>query len=124
MLEHKYGVGKVWRPEIKNGFHPDWETEDCLYEVKSRNYTTTGTAGEKILGSPIKYINIPKIYGKPLKIVVLGFQEHEAIYNFKLFNWDNMSSEKQQLMTMFKQFNIEYIKGSSLLPELVEESNQ
>ena len=126
MLEEKYGAGKVWRPEIKSGFHPDWETPDSLYEVKSRNYTTTGTAGEKILGCPIKYIDIPKIYGKPLNIVLLGYQEYEADNNFKLFDWDNMSSEKTQLLNMLRMFKIEYLRGSELLPEypdLSEETN-
>ena len=29
--------------------------------------------GEKILGTPYKYMSVPEIYGKPLKIVCLGF---------------------------------------------------
>ena len=125
MLEAKLGEGRVWRPKIKNGFHPDWETESCLYEVKSRNYTTTGTAGEKILGSPIKYIDVPKIYGKPLNIVLLGYQEYEAKEYFKLFDYENMTNEKKQLLNMLKMFKIEYIRGSSLLyPENYYRENQ
>ena len=115
MLEAQFGKGSVWRPKIKCGFCPDWETEACLFEVKSRSYTVTGTAGEKILGCPIKYIDVPKIYGKPLNIVLLGYQEYEADKNFKLFDYTHMSSEKKQLLNMLKMFRIEYVRGSSLL---------
>ena len=41
--------GRVWRPKKINGYKPDWETEDGIYEAKTRNWTTSGTAGEKIL---------------------------------------------------------------------------
>ena len=57
----------------KDCYEPDWETEEGVYEVKTRNWTTQGTAGEKVLGTPYKYANIPKLYGKPLKIVCIAY---------------------------------------------------
>ena len=74
---------------------PDLETDDCVYEVKSRTYTTQGTAGEKIFGPLWKYAEVPRLYNKPLKIVLVGYQEYEAIYKFKLFDSD-MPNEKRK----------------------------
>ena len=73
-------IGKiVKRPEKKNHYLPDWETDDAIWEVKTRNWNTPGTAGEKVLGVPYKYSDIPRLYGKPLKIVLVAYQEHEFI---------------------------------------------
>jgi hypothetical protein len=52
----------VRRPKTKSGFKPDWETDDAIWEVKTRCYTISGTAGEKILGCPFKYAEVPEIY--------------------------------------------------------------
>ena len=105
----------VWLPEKKGNCVPDLETDDCVYEVKSRTYTTQGTAGEKIFGPLWKYAEVPRLYNKPLKIVLVGYQEYEAIYKFKLFDSD-MPNEKRKILDFFKnEMRIEYIKGSSLL---------
>lgn len=53
--------------EKKNGFLPDWETDEYMYEVKTSNWWVSGTAGEKVLGTWIKYQSIPELYGKPLR---------------------------------------------------------
>ena len=34
------------KPVRKGGYEPDWETDNYIYEVKTRNWTTSGTAGE------------------------------------------------------------------------------
>ena len=60
------------KPKTKNGYSPDWETDNYIYEVKTRNWTTSGTAGEKVLGVMYKYSDIPELYGKPLKIVCVA----------------------------------------------------
>ena len=62
------------------GVHPDWETEDAIWEVKTRNWSVPGTAGEKILGVPYKYSDVPELYGKPLKIVCVAYQEWECTH--------------------------------------------
>lgn len=105
----------VWLPEKKDNCVPDLETNDCVYEVKSRTYTTQGTAGEKIFGPLWKYAEIPRLYNKPLKIVLVGYQEYEAIHKFKLFDSD-LPEEKRRILEFFKdEMKIEYIKGSSLI---------
>ena len=101
---------------IINGCKPDWETEDGIYEVKTRNWTTSGTAGEKILGTPFKYANIPVLYGKPLYIVTIAYQEYEAITKFKLFN--NICPRQTKIIEQWKEMDIEYIKCSDLLKEI------
>ena len=68
------------KPERKGGFEPDWETDDYMYEVKTSNWWVAGTAGEKVLGTWIKYQDIPSLYGKPLKIVCVANQEYELEY--------------------------------------------
>ena len=59
----------VKRPKQMSCYRPDWETDDAIWEVKTRNWTTTGIAGEKVFGVPYKYSDIPELYKKPLKIV-------------------------------------------------------
>ena len=70
----------VRRPQTMNHYSPDWETDTCMYEVKTRNWTTSGTAGEKVLGTMYKYASVPRLYGKPLKIVCVGYQQ----WNWKM----------------------------------------
>lgn len=60
-----------------DGFEPDWETDEYVYEVKTSNWWVSGTAGEKVYGTFIKYQNIPELYGKPLRIVCVAYQEEE-----------------------------------------------
>lgn len=104
---------KIWRPKSKEGYRPDFETDSEVIEVKSRTYTTTGTIGEKILGCPFKYAEVPKLFGKPLKIVLMAYEEYEAINNFEIF--DDISVEKKEFITFFKSKKIEYMKCSELL---------
>lgn len=96
---------------------PDWETEQCLYECKARTYTTTGTAGEKILGAPWKYSDCYSLYGKPLNIVCMAFQEAEAENDFCLFDSD--SPIRKRLLEYYeREAGIKYIKFSDLLKQL------
>jgi hypothetical protein len=97
-------------------FIPDFETEYAYYEVKTRNYSTPGTSGEKILGTPLKYIDIPKVTGKPLFIVLVGYQEYEAIHMFKLF--DEVSNEKKTVLDTYTNLGIYYIGASQLWSQL------
>lgn len=103
--------------KTKNGFKPDWETDDYIYEVKTRNWTVTGTAGEKVLGTMFKYIDVPKIYGKPLKIICVAYQEWEFTNGHtKLFG--DMSDSQKEILEYYKSFGIEYVKFSDLLAKL------
>ena len=112
------------KPKIKINnkiFSPDIETDDAYYEVKTRNWTTTGTAGEKILGTPMKYSEIPRITNKKLYIVLVGFQEYEADKNFNIFNTGGKN--KQIMINLFKNLNIEYIRCSDLLYKYLHKKN-
>ena len=104
---------KVTNPKTISGYRPDWETKNYIWEVKTRNYTTSGTAGEKILGTPYKYAEVPKLYKKNLKIVVLAFQEQEAIDKFGLFNKYNKKKNKH--LELWKEEGIEFVRCSELL---------
>lgn len=96
---------------------PDWIADDALYECKARTYTTTGSAGEKILGTPDKYKECYRLYKKPLKIVCMGYQEQEAENDFCRFS--PKSEEGKKMLDFYRnELNIEYIKATELLKEL------
>jgi len=97
---------------------PDFETQDALYENKARTYQTTGTAGEKILGTPLKYCECYKLYKKPLNIICMAYQEKEADESFHLFT--PKSAELKKLLDFYeKEFNIKYVKATDMLKKLI-----
>jgi hypothetical protein len=110
---------KVWKPKKKTdkdgcGLQPDLETKDFIYEVKTRNYFTSGTAGEKVLGTPYKYCNVPTLYGKPLVIVLVGYQEYE--YKKLVLQTDALAEKRKKMLDFWKdEFQITFIGASSLL---------
>jgi hypothetical protein len=106
-------------PKIKEGFKPDFETDDYIYEVKTKNWYVTGTAGEKVYGTWIKYQNIPEIYNKPLRIVCVAKQEYDLTHGkLKYFN-DDVSDKTKKILELAKSWNIEYVKFSDLIPEYI-----
>ena len=66
---------KISKPVKKQNYQPDCETENFIIEVKTGTFHTSGTAGEKILGCPFKYAEIPDLYSKSLKILCIGGAE-------------------------------------------------
>jgi hypothetical protein len=109
------------KPDTKNRYVPDWETDKYIYEVKTRNWTTSGTAGEKVPGVMYKYSEIPELYGKPLKIVCVAYQEYELTHgNSKIFG--EVSSSKKKFLDLAKSMNIEYVKFSDLVSQINSES--
>jgi len=99
---------------------PDFEADDGMYENKARTYTTSGTAGEKILGTPLKYCEIPRLYGKPLYIVCMAYQEIEADISFHLF--DPLSEELVDILEHFEEkWMIKYIRATDLLIQIAKE---
>jgi len=105
------------KPSKKNKMQLDIETEDWIIEVKTGTYFTTGTALEKILGTPFKYAEIPKIFNKPLKIICIGGAEKKCIDVYKNIISKNQttSKEKQKLVNCFKELDIEFLAASELL---------
>jgi hypothetical protein len=97
---------------------PDFETKDALYENKARTYQTTGTAGEKILGTPLKYCECYNLYKKPLNIICMAYQEKEADESFHLFK--PKSTELKKLLEFYeKEFKIKYVKATDMLKKLI-----
>jgi hypothetical protein len=89
-----------------------------MYEVKTRNWTTTGTAGEKVLGVMYKYSDIPDLYGKPLKIVCVAFQEYELTNGPTKIFGDELSDRKKAYLELAKTQDIEYMKFSDLVASI------
>lgn len=113
---------KPAKGSIRNkSYQPDLECDDYVYEVKGRNWTTTGTAGEKILGVPMKYGEVPSIYKKPLQIILVGYQEYEAKQGFAfgdLLDSKNQTKELHESLAFYKEHNIEYVGFTDILKKL------
>lgn len=102
-----------------NGFQPDWECDDYIIEVKTSNWWVSGTAGEKVLGTFIKYQNIPEMYGKPLKIICIANQEYELTYG-KTKYFGDITPKTQQLMDLASSWGIEYVKFSDFVKPIMD----
>lgn len=98
-----------WKPKKLAGHAPDWETADYIIEVKTQSWFTPGTAGEKILGVPIKYRNVPQLYGKPLLIVCFG--RAECIW-FDIPRDDALKS----IIQFWQSMGVTYQRGTELAP--------
>ena len=103
----------------KGGFEPDWETDEYIYEVKTSNWWVDGTAGEKVLGTFIKYQNIPELYGKPLRIVCIANQEEELTNGKTKYFGEHITEKTQSILDLAKSWNIEYIRFSDLVSQLM-----
>ncbi len=102
-------------------YDPDLECDDFVYEVKGRSWCTPGTAGEKVLGVPLKYGEVPRLYHKPLKIILVGYQEYEAqnMWQFgDLLDSRNQTKELKDALAYHKEHGIEYVGFTDILKEL------
>lgn len=102
-------------------YDPDLECDDFVYEVKGRSWCTPGTAGEKILGVPLKYGELPRLYKKPLKIILVGYQEYEAREKFAfgdLLDSNNQTPELKESLAFYKEHEIEYVAFTDILKEI------
>jgi len=99
----------------KDGFEPDWETDEYIYEVKTSNWWVSGTAGEKVYGTFIKYQNIPELYGKPLRIVCVANQEEELTNGKTKYFGEKKTKKTQQVLDLAGSWCIEYIQFSELV---------
>jgi hypothetical protein len=105
----------------EKSYSPDLECDEYVYEVKGRNWTTSGTAGEKILGVPLKYGEVPRLYHKPLQIILVGYQEYEARKAFAfgdLLNSAEQTPELRDSLAFYKEHNIEYVGFTDILKKL------
>lgn len=102
-------------------YNPDLECDEYVYEVKGRSWCTTGTAGEKILGVPLKYGELPRLYKKPLRIILVGYQEYEAREKFgfgDLLDKNNQTPELKESLAFHKKHNIEYVAFTDILNKI------
>ena len=114
----------IWKPENKQGLQPDWETPEYIIEVKTRNWTTSGTAGEKVFGVPYKYSDVPKLYGKPLLIICVAYQEWELTHipKYNIFG-TNVSENKRKQLELWKSMDIHFVPFSKLYKDLSHNIN-
>ena len=111
------------KPLRKNGFQPDWETDEYIYEVKTSTWWVDGTAGEKVPSTFIKYQDIPELYGKPLRIVCVANQEEELTNGKTVYFGKNITKKTQQILDIASSWNIEYVKFSDLVLPVLSQIN-
>lgn len=112
-------LGKVVsKPVKKDHYQPDFEVDDAIIEVKTQTHYTGGTAGEKILGCPFKYAEIPDLYGKPLKILCIGGAEKVCRESYGNLPGSKCSTQKKKFIDFFRENKIEYIGASDIIRSL------
>jgi hypothetical protein len=112
-------LGKVvTKPVKKEHYQPDLEVDDAILEAKAQTFYTSGTAGEKILGSPFKYAEIPELYSKPLKIICMGGAEKVCRESYGNLPGARCSAQKKKFIDFFRENGIEYIGASDILRSL------
>jgi hypothetical protein len=107
----------VVKKQKHKGYNPDIETTDYIYEVKCRNYTVPGTAGEKILGVSKKYADVPTLFKKNVVIVLCAYQELEGINNFNVFGGG--SDILKKMLEFDKNMGFTYMRCSDLLKIII-----
>ena len=109
----------VSKPVKKENYQPDSEIEDAIIEAKAQTFYTSGTAGEKILGCPFKYAEIPDLYGKPLKILCMGGAEKVCKESYGNLPGAKCSPQKMKFLNFFRENQIEYVGASDILTSLL-----
>ena len=108
----------IKKPDKKNHYRPDFETDDYIIEVKTETYFTTGTAGEKILGVPFKYADIPELYQKPLRILCIGGADKACREEYGILPGIACSANKKKFIDFFSENKIQYISFVDFVQEL------
>lgn len=126
LLEEIYEIQniKFKKPINKNNHQPDLEVDECVLEAKAETYFTEGTAGEKILGVPFKYRNVPELYKKPLKIYCLGGAEKSCREQYGILDGPKMDKEAKEMLEFWKKKKIEYIGMSDALKNLIKKKEE
>jgi hypothetical protein len=106
------------KPKTREGFKPDLETADAIIEVKTQTFWTEGTAGEKILGCPFKYADIPEMYSKPLKIVCIGGAEKDCREQYGNLPGAKCTAQKKEFIEFYAEKRIEYVGATDMLIDL------
>ena len=115
--------GKVpTSPRNIDGYKPDVEVDDAIWEAKTQTYMTDGTAGEKILGVPFKYADIPRLYGKPLKILCIGCAEKKSREQYGNIIGLKTTETKREFIEFYKSRGIEWVGFSDLIADIIYNS--
>ncbi len=105
----------IKNPYGKKNFSPDIESEKYFFEIKARTYYTTGTAGEKCIGTSKKYNLIKRLTNKRIFIILLAQQEIEACDDFRFFNLTEKNNpEDYKFMELSYECGVSFIKFSEL----------
>ena len=108
-----------YKPVKKNHYQPDVEVTTAIWEAKAQTYYTEGTAGEKILGCPFKYAEIPDLYSKPLYILCIGGAEKLSREKYGNLPGPKQTPQKQHILQTFRGLQIEYVGYTDLLEQWV-----
>ena len=109
----------VTKPIKKEHYQPDSEVDDAIWEAKAGTFHTGGTAGEKILGCPFKYAEVPDLYSKPLKILCMGGAERVCREQYGNLDGPKMTPQKKRFIDFFKASRIEYVAATDILKSFV-----
>jgi hypothetical protein len=106
----------VTKPAIMENYQPDLEVDDAIIEAKAQTFYTSGTAGEKIMGVPFKYADIPELHGdKPLKIVCMGGAEQVCREGYGNLPGPKCSAKKKKFLEFYRENQIEFVGATDLL---------
>jgi len=110
----------VKKPVIMENYQPDLEVDDAIIEAKAQTFYTNGTAGEKIMGVPFKYADMPELHGdKPLKVVCMGGAEQVCREDYGNLRGPKCSDKKKRFLEFYRENHIEFIGATDLLLALI-----
>ena len=111
----------VSKPACINGFAPDLETINAVVEVKTQTYHTSGTAGEKIMGVPFKYSDVPGLYGKPVQILCIAGAEKVSRESYGILPGNNVrfTPSKQRQLEFWRGEGFVFVGATDILRRLV-----
>jgi len=105
-------------PDIRCRYRPDIEVDNKIIEVKTQTYYNKGSVGEKVLGVPYKYIDIPRIYGKELEIICVGGMEKMSKEKYGNLEGDKMNDRRREIIDKYKSMGIRYVGLSDIVDRL------
>jgi hypothetical protein len=103
------------------GLNQDFETDNFIIEAKTGTFLTHGTAHEKIMGTPFKYAECPKLYKKPVIIICSANAEKFSIEKGLLYNFYK-DSVKYKFTDFFRENNIYFAGVASILYYLFDKN--
>jgi hypothetical protein len=122
LCEEMYILGgkTIFKPSKKDNYQPDFEIDTYIIEVKTQTFHTSGTAGEKILGVPFKYADVPDLYSKPLKILCIGGAEKICREQYGNLHGKRCTGKKKDILDFLKkEYEIEFIGATDILKSLI-----